>query len=37
MMTFVSKIQELLDKREEAKVGGGQKRVAAGILISFLL
>ncbi len=28
-MTFVSKIQQLLDKREEAKAGGGQKRIDA--------
>lgn len=29
MMSFVNKIQQLLDKREEAKAGGGQKRIEA--------
>ena len=29
MMSFVNKIQQLLDKREEAKAGGGQKRIDA--------
>jgi acetyl-CoA carboxylase carboxyltransferase component len=29
MMSFVNKIQQLLDKREEAKLGGGQKRIDA--------
>lgn len=27
MMSFANKIQELLDKREEAKAGGGQQRI----------
>ena len=29
MMSFANKIQQLLDKREEAKAGGGQKRIDA--------
>ncbi len=29
MMSFANKIQQLLDKREEAKAGGGQKRIEA--------
>jgi methylmalonyl-CoA decarboxylase subunit alpha len=29
MMTFVNKIQQLLNKREEARLGGGQKRIDA--------
>jgi len=33
MMSFVNKIQQLLDKREEAKAGGGQKRIDAQFLL----
>jgi acetyl-CoA carboxylase carboxyltransferase component len=29
MMSFANKIQQLLDKREEARTGGGQKRIDA--------